>query len=302
MFLLNRKAALLLTLSTISAATTQLKAQGFYIKEGIGYAFPMPGSTKDQLGNILNGTRTNSQSQTTSSYQIKNASFSSGFHNITGAGYMFTKNIGVELSADILLGSKKYSFEDIGTTAGTMPANITFTRQSDVMINFMPALVLQTSGTKAKLYMRMGLALPINSGINRHDIYQFSGGGTQDDNWEVKNYFSVGFAAATGAKFKIGNNFDLWCEVSMLQLALSREESDLKGATINGQSYSAAQLTGTKTYYYNKDATTSANGIYEETFSQPYSNISIMVGITYNFSHEHLVKTKRMPLAKTRSH
>ncbi len=293
MFSLHRKAALLLTSLVITTTTTQLKAQGFYIKEGIGYALPMPGSTKDQLGNVLNGTIVVGSSAT--GYQIKNASFSSGFHEMIGGGYMFSKNIGVELNADILLVRTKYTIDEIGITSNNTPANLSITRQANASITFMPAMVMQTSGNKITGYMRMGLLLPVSTSIERHNIYSYNTGQVDDNYWKDKNSFSLGFAGATGIKYKCTSNFALWAEVNLQYLSISRKESDLVGFSENGRSYNIALLTGgVKTIYYNKNATTSANGEYQEAFAQPYSNVGFTVGIAVNFAkHYHKVLKRK---------
>src|SRR4051812_41636542 len=81
---------------------TALHAQEFYLKEGLGYAFAAPGQKVDQSGNILNGT-VNHSGQGVIIYDLKNASYSSGPLNVAGAGFMFSRNIGVELDASVNL-------------------------------------------------------------------------------------------------------------------------------------------------------------------------------------------------------
>lgn len=129
---------------------TKVTAQDFYIKAGSGYAFAMPGAKFDQNGNALNGNITHGATST--QYNLKNASFSSGMHGNLTAGLTLSKNIGIELNADFTLDPKTYRATINGLTGTNSSTNTTYTysyvgeRQANNLIILMPSLVLQTGG------------------------------------------------------------------------------------------------------------------------------------------------------------
>ncbi len=276
----------LLLLATTTGLTKSI-AQDFYIKAGTGYAFAMPGGKLDQNGNALNGSVIHSTSST--KYDLKSASFSSGLHGNIGGGYMFSKNIGIELNADLNLDPHTYRatinglIGNTSTTTNTYTYNYIAERQANNMIILMPSLVLQTGGNACNLYMRMGLALPFNTGIKLHETYLYSTGDVDDYTAKIQNYFSVGIAAATGVRFKVSEHMSIWGEISTLYLSLSREQNDLETAKLNGINRPLSQLTGIKTVHYNKNGISDQYGN-AQALPQPFSNIGINAGISYNLS------------------
>lgn len=132
--------------------------------------------------------------------------------------------------------------------------------------------------------MRMGLALPFNTGMRLHETYYYSPGGVGEYTLKIQNYFSLGIAAGCGASFKVGNQLSVWGEVSTLYLALSRKQEDLETAKINGINQPVSQLIGIKTIHYNKNGISDKNGN-SQALPQPFSNIGINIGLSYNLSH-----------------
>ena len=277
-----RKTTLIILLA-LAASGIHSYAQQFYIKGGIGYALPMPGQTKDQLGNVLNGTVTNTSTST--SYQLKSASFSAGVHGQVGGGYMFTPNIGIELDADINLAPQTYTASVSGeVNSSSVTYNYTGERQANNTVLLMPSLIVKTDNKKCDVYMRMGIALPVNSGIKLRETYVYQTGDIDILRWDVKNYFSPGFDAATGIKFNIGTDVTIFGELSILYMALSREERSLTTANLNGHTYGPSQLTGITQYHYTQNGTRDGAGN-DNAFSQPFSNIGITAGISYAIRH-----------------
>jgi hypothetical protein len=261
-------------------AVSNIYAQDFYLKAGVGYAFAMPGEKIDQSGNVLNGTVTNLGSGAVG-YNIKNASFTSGVPLIIGGGLILSKNIAVELNAAIDMTPRDYiEIIDGQTNSSGVVYNYLAQRKANNSAIIMPTIVLQTANAKWNMYMRMGVALPVNTGIDLHETFAYQTGDVHQYDWSIKNYFSLGFTGATGVKVRITNEISFWGEVSMLYLNLSRKERDLNTAVINGVGYPASQLSGVTKYYYNKNGISDQNGN-AQALSQPYSNLGTSIGITY---------------------
>jgi hypothetical protein len=68
-----------------------------------------------------------------------------------------------------------------------------------------------------------------------------------------------------------------------MYMALYREERDMQSAVIGGRAYSPSQLTGATKQHYNKDGSISGNSSLP-SFSQPYSNLAINIGISYTLN------------------
>ena len=272
----------ILLLLCFCAATAQ--AQDFYLKAGTGYAFAMPGQTRDQLGNVLNGTVITTSSSV--GYRVKSASFSAGLHGTIGGGYKFTKNIGVELNADFNLVPKKYSATEMDfANSSNQSYDYSVERQAKTTILLLPSLVIQTANNAVcNLYMRLGVALPLNTGIKMRESFRYyQTGNVNQYDWKIQNYFSLGFAAATGVKIKIGENVALFGEASMLYLALLREQRDLEAFSANGVSHPLSQLTGgIKSYHYIRNGITNNAGT-SQAFSQPFSNVAVSAGVSFTF-------------------
>jgi outer membrane protein W len=267
-------------------------AQEFYIKAGIGYAFPMPGEAKDAPGNIVNGYRSNNLAGQYD-YLVKTASFSSGLQLLPGVGYMFSDNIGVEVNAAANIAPKQYSFTDVNTTSKSRYADVTLRNKANGMIALMPSLVLQTRPGNWNVYMRAGLVLPVNTGMEMHATYSYHDNGDINENyWNVKNYFAVGLTAATGVKYKLADRLTAWAEVSTMYLSLLIEEADLTGVTMNGTSYDLSKVKGSKTILFNKNGVTDPNHN-QQTYSQPFSNLGAGLGIAYSLSNHAKTTNKK---------
>ena len=132
--------------------------------------------------------------------------------------------------------------------------------------------------------MKMGIALAMNTGINLQETYVYQAGSIQTDTWLIHNYFSPGFAGATGIKLNLNNTISVWAEASMLYLNLSRKERDLETVVVNGQNYPLSQISGIKVVHYNKNGTSDNTKGNEVSLGQSYGNIGITAGISFGLT------------------
>ena len=272
-----------MVLAGISSASAQ-----FFARVGFGYAFPQSGQTLDGTAQPYNGTITNTT--LTQAYSIKSASFSAGMQMALGVGYMLSEHVGIQLDANIGLSTKKYTFTDQNVNIQGVQSNVDVVQQANTPFILSPSLVLQSGGEKLNVYSRLGIALPLNSKMTMDQIESnVAGTGAPtvyDFTFSVKNSFSPGFTAAAGVKYKLTDRLSLWGEISILSMSLYIKESDLTDFSYNGQSQSLSYVTSPHTVNYSKTAIVDSNGAQQPTFSQPFSNVGINVGLTFNLSEK----------------
>ncbi len=274
------------------AFATMTMAQGVFFNAGLGYAFPVAGQSLDGAGTPYNGSLNN----TSQTYSIKSASFSSGMQAKVGFGYMANKNVGILLDASIGLLTKKYKANIDGVTFGsgssTYPGSITLEQQAILPMIIMPSLVMQSEGKKWGVYSRFGLALPLNTHILLDQI-QTNAPGTgaisvDDFTMTIKSSFSLGFTGAAGVKYKISDRLSLWGELSGLSLSVYIKKSELTGITHNGKSYPTSAVSGNKVVNYSKSVTVDSTGANLPAYSIPFSNMGINFGISLSLGrHSH---------------
>ncbi len=260
----------------------------FYFKLGLGYAVPQAAQTIDGTGQPYNGSL--NKTTYTDVYNIKSASFSAGMQGGLGLGYMFSDHIGIQLDANIGLSPKKYTFTIYNVIVQGVLSNVDVVEQAKTPLIVMPSLVLQTGGDPLNLYTRIGVALPLSSNITMDQIESNVPGtgatSVYDFSFQIKNSFSVGLAAAAGVKYKINDKISIWGELSMLSMSLYIKEADLQGFSYNGQSQSLSYVTSPHVTNYSKTAVVDSNGAQQPTYSQPFSNFGMNVGVTFNLSEK----------------
>jgi hypothetical protein len=278
-------------------------AQEFYLRGGLGYAFPQAGQTVFntpipyyEFPSAYSGSR-NFNTSGAQTYNIKSSSFSSGVQMVLGLGYMFTKNIGIQLDGGIGVSPAKSTFNDENVPVsfvggGTVNYDITTTQRAKTPFFLMPSLVLQTGGDKLNAYTRFGIALPLNTKITQEQTFTNAPGTgaivVDDFTWQIKNSFSLGFTAAAGVKYKLNDAVSIWGELSLLSMSVYTKEQDLTQWTESGiGSVPLSQYGSPQNIKFSKTATVDTNYASFPTYAQPFSNVGITVGVSVIISkHE----------------
>jgi hypothetical protein len=258
-----------------------VQAQGFYMRAGLGYMFPQAGQTLDGTGTPYNGTLGYDSIGT--NYRLKSASFASGVEGVLAGGYLFSKHIGVDLSASLGVANRKYNLNATNVVIYGVASNLTQTTQAKNPIFLMPAIVLQTGGEPYNLYARFGLAVPLNTGLNQEqDAVNLPGTGATeaiDVSLRLKTSFTLGYTAAMGVSYKLSDQLSVFGEASLLSFSAYLKQSTITGASINGQSVSVPD--SQKTVSYSKNISSHSSNL--PTFSLPFSNVGFHFGIIYKF-------------------
>lgn len=284
-------------------------AQGLYTRAGLGYAVPQAGQTMDGTATPYSGNRTNTtiDSVNYTAYSIKNSSFSTGIHGILGVGYMFNSHVGVDVSVDMALTPKEYTYSNSNTLVNNVPSNVQIIQKANNPVLFIPALVLQSDGARFNLYTRFGLALPLKTKITQDQVFtNLPGTGkveTDDYTFTITNKFSLGFTGTAGIGYKLSDKLCLWGEASFLSLAVYAKEANLTDVTVDGATGYLPQIpVEQRKIVFSKEFTSTSNDYFHQpTFSQPFSSFSINAGIRYNLGSSRSgnkgkndVKSRRM--------
>jgi len=287
------KRVLLLLVFCLTASAVS-KAQGFYVRMGLGYAVPQAGQTMDGTGTPYNGTTT--VIDTNTAYSLKKASFSAGLHGSVGFGYMFNNHVGVDLMMDIGLSMKKLTYNDNNTVIDSVTSDLKIVQQAKTPVMIIPSLVLQTDGDVVNLYTRIGIVLPLGTKITQDQIItNLPGAGaveTDDYNWQIKNSFALGFSATVGVRYKLSDKFSVWGEAGFLSLAVLNNQATLTGITVTQggqtQTYPPSAVSGATTITYSTNFTANPNDYsHQPAFSQPFSNFNFTIGCTFALGGHH---------------
>ncbi len=275
----------LLSLTTVQVASAQL-----YVKAGLGYAIPQSGQTMDGSGTPYNGSTTVNTNAAAETFSIQSASFSTGVHGALGLGYLLSDHVGIELHGDFGLSTKKYTYTINNVLVNGVESNVQILQKAKGLFVLSPSLVLQTGGEKVNLYSRFGVALPLGSRISMDQVQSNQPGtgatSVYDFSFKVKNSFTPGFSAAVGARYKLSDKISIWGELSILSMSLYIKEADLQGFSYNGRSQNLAYVTSAHVIKYTKDAVVDSNQGNLPTYSQPFSNVGLNVGVSFNISEK----------------
>jgi opacity protein-like surface antigen len=282
---------LIITVFILSIAFSGF-AQGFYLRLGLGYAFPEAGQTLDGTGTPYNGSLTNPASGASypQNYNIKSASLSAGLQGAIGLGYMFTDHVGLQLDAGLGLATKKYTYDDQNANLGSgVIGDVSVIQQAKSPFMVTPSLVLQTGGNPWNIYARMGIAVPVSTKIAEDQVITTGAGTTgfeiDDYTFSIKNSFSLGFAAAAGVQYKLNDRVSIFGEVSLLSMSVYIKQETLTAlnvTTANGsQGVPLSQVSGPSVVNYSRKAIADSAGDQQPAYSQPFSNIGFNFGISF---------------------
>jgi hypothetical protein len=276
------------TLSLLLIALTNVSfAQGIYFKIGGGYGLPIATS-------IIGQQQTRNQDQTgnnnTNIETTKNtsASFIAGANGNIGVGFMFSKYLGAEITAQYVAG-KTYKIYDVYNYKSDNLTGSQWDKSSisckAIYIN--PSFII-TPGSKLP-YGRFGFILgaPKIKEESSH-YYDLDGTSTSSTKGELKNNLSVGFQGALGMKWTLGNKIDLFTEVSVISMTVYTKEYTLTESISNGTDNLAAMQTYYKKTVYKKEITVDNSASTDINKprqaireSNAFSSISLQVGIVY---------------------
>ncbi|MEN8250209.1 MAG: hypothetical protein ABFS32_14850 [Bacteroidota bacterium] len=177
-----------------------------YTGINIGYGM---GATKDVIGLEVDGTTG------TNVY----GSLGAGINIGARLGYMFNENLGFELGASYLMGSKQTLYSDGTETYEAKSSNL----------RIAPALVTILDNG---LYTRTGLIVPV---MGSTIVTATDSSIDSELEMENKGSFSVGFIGALGYSKSLSDNMIFFAELEYIGLRIKQNTSTVTKATVGGQ-------------------------------------------------------------------
>lgn len=290
----------LLTLNTGYAQEVEAEKPetGFYMRVGIGYAAPHGGSVQSPLhvlnntdlfpvnGSVNISTLATNSSQT---YDLKKASFSSGVQAVLALGYTLNKNIAIELTANAGALPSIYT-SNIESIQTQTTYRIKIEQQADNPLFLSPSVVVQTGG-RLNIYSRGGITLPVQSRITQSLDYNEQTYNPSDSTFlyrqvnVVESYgmrFSPGFTGALGVSFRAGKRAQLWAEAGIISMTLYYKSSEVVAYDQNGVSVLNQLAPSERITNYQYKGSVSNNGDNIATIQVPFSNFNISVGVKFD--------------------
>lgn len=262
------------TLSIVAVAATAVKAQETksskaYAHVGIGYAFPNAGDSylNNETYSFLSHTQ-----------EVKKYSFGAGANVMVAGGFWFSKNVGVELGANLGVAPKKFkgTYSDpaqSGTSAlyAKMPAYV------------MPSVILQTGGERLNIYSRLGLAVNVSGKVvSEYEV------GNNEIIQEAHFKTGVGFQGALGVTIPAGKKMSIFAEATGIAMNQYLKKSEYTKYVSGGVNQLAIMTTSDKVYEYDNSVTETTTPDPDQptksvTMSLPFSNIGVSAGVVFKF-------------------
>lgn len=278
------------------------KSKKCYIRLGLGYTMPHSGQT--EMGGLgINGSTTVTSTYASSNEissstrnDLKRASFGSGVNGVAALGVTLHRNIAIELGIGIGIAPQKYKYSYKETATSTAPTytdifSVQSTKYQKTPVFILPAIVLQTDGEKVNVYSRLGVVLPVAGKLMDERKYtQDNSGspftGAQEETYEIKTRFAVGFHGALGIQWNLDRNFALFAEVNGMSMNAYAKKATLTRLTIGGVDYlSQASMAQKETEFEFSEEelnTAPSNAPSKaKTFAIPYSNIGVGIGFKF---------------------
>lgn len=278
----------LLCIAVLVAGVWQAQAQRFYIRAGAGYGFPHAGQVSGMSTGTANALsfingRLNTGGANPTGFEIGRSSFAAGLQLKVGGGYMFSKHLGVDLEAGIGIAPKEHTLI-IDNSATGVTYTATYMQKAKLPLILTPAVVIQTGAEKINIYGRFGAALPISAKVEEQytNVYTAAGAGREVSIVsEQSPKFSIGLAAAAGAKLMIAKRLYAWIEASLLSMSLYAGTSEIKEYLQDGADRTAELPREQKFVTYGFSGNGTDNTV--ATYSMPFSNIAVNTGISFDF-------------------
>jgi hypothetical protein len=225
---------------TTTNTTTDSKPETWYFKLGGSYfiqtaatEFPtVSGSAPNTDVFAANGT-------TLVSREANHGSFGEGFRTGLNVGYRFSPRLGVEMGFNYFTGKDKTMVETVNKLAGAGPTFVTGTAVGRInAFDLAPAVVLFLGETHGfEPYTKVGVIVPVSGDltIETNRTYTNPLGTTNTYAKDVvKPNPTVGFMAALGTSYKLGNHISLFAEVEYRNFTVHGESKETEKYTENG--------------------------------------------------------------------
>ncbi len=270
------KLKFLIVLLTTVGFTQAVTAQGFYAKARGGYGI---GVAKEGYYTGLNqGIVT-----ATSKEQVY-ASLGAGVPVGVSAGYLITKNMGLELDFTYLHGDKA-RVVDYNIPGVAVQAADAYTRQYQLS----PNVIMSTGFTdRWSVYTKVGFVLPVGGASYIDLVNNTNPAAVITSEQKIYGKPSLGYKGVLGFEYKLNNKIGIFTELEGVHLKIKRGELEVTSFTVNGQdqlvNYQAITGNPVKITYEDRlegaDLTDKSKAL---TTISPYGKLGLNVGLSWYF-------------------
>ncbi len=224
----NFKTISALLLVLFSMGVQQVKAQtdkGFYASLNSGYNVGT--GNIDVYSSMILGIANSTQIDA-STYQQEylKINFGKGFNAGANLGYVFTKNIGLELGVNYLFGGKTEGKQT------DLSGNYSNTEAFAKMIQIKPTLVFRAGYDKINPYAKVGMI--IGSGKITNTRNEKNGVDVFKETIEFDGGIPIGFHASLGTLYKLNEKLALFGELNLVSLEYAPEKGKFTESFKNG--------------------------------------------------------------------
>jgi hypothetical protein len=208
-----------------------------------------------------------------------------GFNVNLGAGYMFSKNIGVQLNVKDFFGLPIKQTLNNFQGGESLDYTESF-RYTGMMLQVIPSVVLDLGFDKIDPYARFGMSIGAFPQIMLKKT-EVQGNNTYEYVGKYKGNVPLGFSAAVGVKYNLNEHFGLFGEFDCNGINYSPKKYILTKYTENNIDklstlpLSQTEIDFVKSYDAKLNTNDSPTKQLKQTF--PFSNFEINIGATYRF-------------------
>lgn len=252
-------------------------AQKFYAGIHSSYHFPTGGS--------LNGYFNAESSSLSSTLTVQKVNFGKGLQSGLTVGYMFMKNIGLELSIDKAFKQKlEFSNSYRPSWTGTYLEKLSFTTSS---ILLSPSLIVKTDYKDVNVYSKLGLL--ILKGSQHNTYYENNNTHITDKELDIKRISGIGLKCALGTLIKVSKSIDLQFEVNTSNITASPKSQIITKFIEDGVDKLPTMTVSEKEAIYVDEFTVTATPAPTNEPDQalkvylPFNNVGALIGIVFKF-------------------
>ena len=278
-----KKITALLVVS-VSINMQQVYAQsekGFYVSFNTGYNIGtgQPNTAAAYTMQFVDATEPNSS---TSTQEIPKINLGEGFNVGLNGGYLFNKNIGVELGLNYLISDK------INTSRTSYTGDYRNNEISAKMLQIKPAIVFRGGYDKINPYAKLGMVIGSGKMITESEYKE--SGNVAKTTFELDEGLPIGFQGSLGALYKINDTFSLFGELDLISLTYSPKKGTYTKYDVNGADILSSMSVQSKEFEFVDSFTTDTTSPPDST--QPgkspavpfsFNSIGLNVGVQYQF-------------------
>lgn len=234
---------LLVSATTLMGQTTKpedVKKETWYFKLGGSYFMQTAATEFPIVSGALPNTDVYAANGTTLvSRETNHGSFGEGFRTGLNVGYRFSPRLGVEMGINYFSSKEKTMVETVNRLVAAGPIFATGTAEGQIKaLDLAPAIVLFLGETHGfEPYSKVGVIVPVHGDltIETERAYTTPAGvvNTYAKDVVLPNP-TVGFMAALGTSYKLGNHISLFAELEYRNFTVHGKSKETKEYTENG--------------------------------------------------------------------